>query len=287
MRLFERTDDAVVEKALRGEESPDPALDPVARLCAELRDSTTEVPEEVARRHVAAILEEVRLGSDRDIAEVPHAGVPRRATHHEPRRQVWRPSFGLSGLFATVGAKVALGSVALAAATGGLAAAGALPQPAQDALSKAAAKVGFDLPAGSQQEEGDENAAGPDENASPVAHAVNEVVVNRDDYANGREFGLAVAEAAKAAASEQSAGATRRSERGAQKAADKAAQGSKRSEQARQDAPETVPGGQPESTGKPDGTPKVSPGGKGKPEEVPGGQPERSGKPDGTPGGPP
>lgn len=53
MRLFDRTDDAVVERALRGEECPDPALDSVARACEELRESVSDVPDEVARRHVA------------------------------------------------------------------------------------------------------------------------------------------------------------------------------------------------------------------------------------------
>lgn len=54
----------------------------------------------------------------------------------------------LSSLFATLAAKLAAGGIAVAmATTGGLAAAGNLPAPAQDAISMAAEKIGLHIPA--------------------------------------------------------------------------------------------------------------------------------------------
>ena len=52
----------------------------------------------------------------------------------------------LSSLFASLAAKIAGVAVAAVAATGGLAAAGALPAPAQQAIASAASSVGFSLP---------------------------------------------------------------------------------------------------------------------------------------------
>lgn len=52
----------------------------------------------------------------------------------------------LKPLLASLTAKIMAGTFAATAATGGLAAAGALPQPAQQAISKAADKVGISVP---------------------------------------------------------------------------------------------------------------------------------------------
>jgi len=52
----------------------------------------------------------------------------------------------LSSLFASLFAKIAGVAIAVAAATGGLAAAGALPAPAQQAVSHAASTVGIHMP---------------------------------------------------------------------------------------------------------------------------------------------
>ena len=52
----------------------------------------------------------------------------------------------LSSLFASLSAKIAGVAIAAAAATGGLAAAGALPAPAQQAVSQAASTIGVNLP---------------------------------------------------------------------------------------------------------------------------------------------
>jgi len=99
-------------------------------------------------------------------------------------------------------------STAMVIASGSMAAAGILPDPAQDALSDAAAKVGFSLPAGGEE---DATADAPSadslpEEASDVAVAVLSVIENRDDYANGHEFGQAVAAAAREANGSAGAG---------------------------------------------------------------------------------
>lgn len=70
---------------------------------------------------------------------------------HGPGRQAsglpkWRRRTVFSTLFASLTAKVAGVAIAAAAATGGLAAAGALPGPAQQAVSDAAATIGIHIP---------------------------------------------------------------------------------------------------------------------------------------------
>ena len=70
---------------------------------------------------------------------------------HGPDPQVsglprWRRKTVLSSLFASLVAKIAGVAIAAAAATGGLAAAGALPAPAQQAVASAASTVGIHLP---------------------------------------------------------------------------------------------------------------------------------------------
>lgn len=61
----------------------------------------------------------------------------------------------LKPLLASVTVKIMAGTFAAAAATGSLAAAGALPQPAQHAISKAAGEVGISVPSPDDSVEGD------------------------------------------------------------------------------------------------------------------------------------
>jgi hypothetical protein len=92
-------------------------------------------------------------------------------------------------------------STALVVATGSMAVAGVLPDTVQDALSRAGERVGLTLPAGTEEpdvepaDDTDTDAGLPDE-AGDVAVAVHGVIDGRDDYANGHEFGQAVAKAA-------------------------------------------------------------------------------------------
>jgi hypothetical protein len=85
----------------------------------------------------------------------------------------------------------AVGLAACLVLFGGLAVAGALPEPAQDAVADAAELVGFDLPGGSS-EQGEE--------ASEHGKAVSETA--RSDEFSGCEKGMAVAEVATSKAAE-------------------------------------------------------------------------------------
>src|SRR2546428_6726980 len=58
----------------------------------------------------------------------------------------WRRRTVLSSLFASLSAKIAGVAIAATAAAGGLAAAGALPTPAQQAVSRAASTIGVNVP---------------------------------------------------------------------------------------------------------------------------------------------
>jgi len=137
-------------------------------------------------------------------------------------------------------------STAMVVASGSMAAAGILPDAAQDALSKAAAKVGFSLPAGGAE---DTTADAPSadslpEEASDVAVAVLSVIENRDDYANGHEFGQAVAAAAREA--NGSAGAGKPEDEGSQ------ADGFKPADPGGQGTGGSGGAGKPDGVGKPD-----------------------------------
>ena len=60
----------------------------------------------------------------------------------------------LSVIFGTLAAKIATITVAAAAATGGLAATGSLPAPAQDAVASAVSHVGVNFPTSQDGEDG-------------------------------------------------------------------------------------------------------------------------------------
>ena len=125
--------------------------DPVDReLAAFVRDVRAaflaEPAAETERRHLAAALEVSRLTADKG-----DPGVRPASKAHRPGRRAsglpkWRRRTVLSSLFASLFAKIAAVAIAAAAATGGLAAAGALPAPAQQAISHAASTVGIHVP---------------------------------------------------------------------------------------------------------------------------------------------
>jgi translation initiation factor IF-2 len=157
-------------------------------------------------------------------------------------------------------AKLVLAGTALAATGGGLAAAGALPEPAQRALARVAEKLGIELPVPPGRALPEER---PDERPTPTPPAsdVLDVVEDRDSYPDGRSFGDAVSDEA----SENSQGHRRDGDAG--KPDDPGSQGK---------APEDP--GSPDDAGKPD-----DPGSQGKAPEDPGSQgnkPEGAGKPD-------
>jgi hypothetical protein len=134
-----------------------------------------------------------------------------------------------STILSSIAGKIAIAGVALATTTGGLAAADALPEPAQQVVSDAAARIGISLPApdntpdqtdelvapelpdeasntarqvielvfGSAPDQTDESVAPelPDE-ASSTAGRVIEILFGADPATEGPEFGRRVADSA-------------------------------------------------------------------------------------------
>lgn len=260
--------DEELDQVLAGSyDGEDPALDDLAAFARDAQAALRGVPGEATRQaHLAAMTE---------VAErLEGAPVAMGAPAVEPSR-IRRWKLVLTQLLATLTAKLVLSGVALAATTG-LAAAGALPEPAQKAVANAAKKVGFELPAGNQDDEttgADELPAATD--GSP-AQAVLDVIRNWQGD-KGCEFGHAVAEAAGGNPGP---------------CPDDGEDGSKGngdgSEGVHKGKPEGTPLGKPDGAGKPEGTPSAKPdgagkGSTGKPEDTPSAQPEGAGKPEGTP----
>ncbi len=108
----------------------------------------------------------------------------------------------ISTFLSTLLGKLAVGTVALAATTGGLAATGNLPDPAQQWVADAISHIGVDIPAPSdvelpEQTDGVEMPEAPElpEEASDTADAVTGTVFEGDPT-DGQEFGEDVADSA-------------------------------------------------------------------------------------------
>ena len=96
----------------------------------------------VEEAHLARIVNAARLHTDQMRPALKPSG-----DAGQSRRPQWRRKIVLSSLFGSLTAKlVAAGALAATAATGGLAAAGALPSPVQQAVAGAAGDVGVNLP---------------------------------------------------------------------------------------------------------------------------------------------
>ncbi|MGH2790920.1 MAG: hypothetical protein ACRDJ0_08065 [Actinomycetota bacterium] len=264
MGWLKKLGDEELDQVLAGSyEGEDPALDDLAVFARDTQAALSGVPGEATRRaHLAAMTEVAQKLEGAPVA----AGTPVA----EPSR-IRRWKLVLTQLLATLAAKVAVTGVALAAATGGLAAAGALPDPAQDALANAAAKVGFELPAGDEGDETTETKELPEATDGSPAQAVLDVIRNWEGD-RGCEFGHAVAEAAGG----NPGPCPDEGEEGTEENGDKG-------------KPEGTPSGKPDGAGKPEGTPSTkSEGageGTGKPEGTPSGKPDGAGKSEATPGG--
>lgn len=128
---------------------PSPALDDISGLVEKVQSKyLTEIDPDLEASHLAALIQVVSLTDKGDLAARPASKVngPARQASGPPKR---RRRFVLESMFATVSVKFALGSAAVAmAATGGLAAAGNLPDRAQTAISQAVDNVGIEIPAG-------------------------------------------------------------------------------------------------------------------------------------------
>jgi len=264
--------DEQAEQILRGRyRGDDAALSDLSDIARDVKATLMESPDDATRAtHLVAIGD---AAANLDVKRAP-ASTP--APSPSPLRRV---KVVLTSLLASLVGKIALVSVAVAATTGGLAATGSLPNAAQDALARAAEKVGFELPAGdgSEGKTGDSEARVPDElpeaTEGSSAQSVLDVIRSWDDD-KGCEFGRAVATAAGG-----DPGPCKN---------DDDDDGSE-NEDTPKGKPENTPKGKPEGAGKPEGTPQGKPAGagegQGKPEGTPDGRPEGAGKPEGTPRG--
>jgi hypothetical protein len=233
--------DEELDRVLAGRyEGEDPALDDLAAFARDTQAALSGVPGEATRRaHLAAMIE---------VAEVEGAPVAVRRQAVKPSR-IRRWELVLSQLLATLTAKLAVTGVALAAATGGLAATGALPEPAQNVVASAAEKVGVELPEGDEGDGTSDPKGLPESPEGSPAQTVLDVIRNWEGD-KGCEFGHAVAEAAGG-----NPGPCRDEGEGTE-----------------------------EAKGKPEGTPLAKPDGAGKPEGTPSAKPEGAGPPDSSPG---
>ena len=263
MAWLSKLTDEDIERALAGEHAgDDTSLDDLAAFARDAKAALGSGPGGAIREtHLTAMNE-----ASADLHGDPVA-TRAAATSLSPLRR-WK--LVLTHLLASMVAKVALAGVAVAATTGGLAATGSLPEPAQAALANAAEKVGFELPAGDMRDEDGPPEDLPGGTEGSPTQAVLDVIRNYDG-AKGCEFGHAVAEAAGG-----NPGPCKDEEED-----DGRREGGK---------PEGTPDGKPEGAGKPEGTPEGKPEGAGvdtggKLAGAPGEKPEGAGKPEGTPGG--
>ncbi|MPZ90580.1 MAG: hypothetical protein GEU68_02960 [Actinobacteria bacterium] len=262
MGWLSKLSDEEIEQALAGDYAGgDASLADLAAFSLAAKTTFAAAPEDATRAaHVNAMAE---AAADLDVA-------PAHASKPAASRPIRRVKLVLTSLFASLIAKVALVGLALAATTGGLAAAGSLPEPAQEALARAAEKVGFELPAAGDAEEGEAGVPEglPESTEGSSAPSVLDVIRSWADD-KGCEFGHAVATAA-----------------GGSPGPCQDEQGGNDEGEGR---PESAGKGRPEGAGKPEGTPTSKPAGagegQGKPEGTPSSKPEGAVKPEGTPGG--
>jgi hypothetical protein len=275
MGWLKKLRDEELDQVLAGSyDGEDPALDDLAVFARDAQAALSGVPAEATRQaHLAAMTEVAEKLEGAPVA----AGTPAVG----PSR-IRRWKLVLTQRLATLTAKVAVTGVALAA-TGGLAAAGALPDPAQNALANAAEKVGFELPRGDESDETTDPKELPEAADGSSAEAVLEVIRNWEGD-KGCEFGHAVAEAAGG----NPGPCPDEDEEGAEENGD-GSEDVQKSKPEGAGKPESTPSSKPEgagqgTTGRPEGTPSSKPEGARKPEGTPGGQTE-AGSTDPIPGG--
>jgi translation initiation factor IF-2 len=266
MVWLSRISEAEIERALAGEYAgEDPSLRTLASYAKDVRSTLSAAPDEATRAtHLVSMAQATAGLHTQPAAQVRPA----------PARAFNRAKLVLTSLAATLIGKIALVGVALAATTGGLAATGSLPDPAQDAVARAGEKVGLELPRGDDRVPSDDDGGVPEDlpgkaQGSSAPSVLD--VIRSWEVDKGCEFGHAVA----AAAGGHPVACTK--ERGDDDGRDK---------RGKQEAR----GGRPDDAGRPEGTPQGKPAGagegKGKPEGTPG-KPEGVGKTEGTPDGKP
>ncbi|HEU5002932.1 MAG TPA: hypothetical protein VFW71_09150 [Actinomycetota bacterium] len=149
--LSDNLSDKDLDRLLAGKtpEGADPLDRELGNFARDVRAAFCEAPDpEVERQHIAAAVAASRLTTDpaREPAVVPAAGPWWRRAPGASGQPKWRRRTVFSSLFASLTAKILTVALAAAAATGGLAAAGSLPGPAQQAVADAASTIGITLP---------------------------------------------------------------------------------------------------------------------------------------------
>ncbi|HZD17481.1 MAG TPA: hypothetical protein VE669_05015, partial [Actinomycetota bacterium] len=173
MARLSKLDDGDLDRILSGRvpaDAPDPAKD-LDAFVRSLRDACTgPPPEAVERRHLAAIMEASRTLADRGERSRRPVRSARERAAPAPGRPTPRRKLMPAGLFASLTARITGVALAAAVATGGLAAAGALPDPAQEAVSDALGVIGIHVPGA----DGDEHEFSPaplEEGSTASEHA--------------------------------------------------------------------------------------------------------------------
>jgi hypothetical protein len=204
MRKIRNPQDLDFDRLLSGVGPSTAQEDPVARFVGSARRVAALPPSEsTEQRHLSAILETAQLFVEKGnpvARPASNAAAPDLQASGLPKR---RRKFVLSSLFATLAAKLAAGGIAVAmATTGGLAAAGNLPAPAQDAISMAAEKIGLHIPAADEVDDTvDDSTDLVDDSTdlvddtTEVVDDVTDVVDDADDPVAGETKGNAVSQA--------------------------------------------------------------------------------------------
>lgn len=186
MRRSIRDHAASVDRLLtNGDASSFP--DDVVHLVEQLRAETEQfgTPTELVARLAAEA---------RGIDGAP-SGPRTRTTRPLPTR--WRRRIMLSTFLSSLAGKLAIGSVALATTTGGLAATGNLPDPVQDWTADRLGAIGIEIPSSEVEIETEVDAEIDNETASDVL----DVIDSTDPADRDEEFGGEVADTASDGAS--------------------------------------------------------------------------------------
>ena len=150
MRNLHKPDNADIDRLISGMAPSDGSGDSLALLVHRMR-RIAEIPlsEATEQRHLTAILQEAHLlveKGDPVARPVSKADGPDFQDSLLPKR---RRKFMIGSVLSSVTAKLAASGIAVAlATTGGLAAAGELPDPVQEKVAQVADQVGIELPDG-------------------------------------------------------------------------------------------------------------------------------------------
>ncbi|MGH2689755.1 MAG: hypothetical protein ACRDKW_13265, partial [Actinomycetota bacterium] len=197
--------DSTLDRLLAGRAPADEDRLGLSRFAQDLRAAYVEAPAPaVAEEHIAAMVADAaRLHSTPMQPSAPPALLAGLAALLPTLRR----KVVLSGFFGSITAKVVAGTVAAAAATGGLAAGNHLPAPAQTVVAEVGSLVGLDFPMPGPAEvaeivEAIPAAMDPDQaaKATELLDALAKQVT--DAAAQPHEVGLPVAQAALACASQ-------------------------------------------------------------------------------------